>query len=70
MSEQPDVRMLQVREVACKLFGDHSDASRKRVRALIKNGTLKGRRLGDKRGSPHWITKKNFDQFIAELEGE
>ena len=42
MSEQPDVRMLQVREVACKLF-DHSDASRKRVRALIKNGTLKGR---------------------------
>ena len=61
-------KILAIREVAIRLFGDGSDANRKRVRAMIKQGALKGKRIGDKRGSPTWITRKSFDNFVEDLE--
>ena len=62
--------LLPVSAVATRLFGDRSDASRKRVRALVDQGKLRGTRLSDMRGSPYWVTQKSFEANVAAIEGE
>tara|TARA_R110000824_G_C15004088_1_gene656569 strand:+ start:149 stop:358 length:210 start_codon:yes stop_codon:yes gene_type:complete len=68
MADDLDVRMMQIREVSTRLFGDSSDSNRKRVRKLIKDGILKGRKLSNAPHAPNWITQKSFYQFIADLD--
>jgi len=63
-------KLLPVSAVATRLFGDRSDASRKRVRALVDQGKLRGTRLSDMRGSPYWVTRKSFEAYVAQIEGE
>jgi len=70
MMNNDDGTLLPVSAVATRLFGDRSDASRKRVRYLVDQGKLRGTRLSELRGSPYWVTRKSFEQYVTEIEGE
>ena len=68
MTDERDVRMMQIREVSIKLFGDAGDSNRKRVRKLIKDGFLVGRKFSKSPHAPNWITQRSFDQFVKDLD--
>ncbi len=56
-------KIMAIREVAIRLFGDGSDANRKRVRAMIKQGALKGKRIGGQA----WITHMDYQKILRQF---
>ena len=70
MIKNQQALIVRISDASKEIFGESNDTNRKRIRKLIKRGSLTATQLtGDGAGSPFWVTRASLDALIKDLKG-